>query len=183
MLTDAMTDFPGTIVFISHDPVFLSRVSTRVVEIEEGVPTDYIGDYEYYLWKQSKELEDLKKLEEAKGAAQPKEKKQKSKTNGAPPVESKPMEKAPNRRDLSKSINRLEKQVSRAEEEIEELEEQVKSRAAELAAPELYKDFARWNDLHQEHERWKHDLEVLTNKWSELSSQLESKKGQMEKVG
>ncbi len=183
MLTDAMTDFPGTIVFISHDPVFLNRVSTRVVEIEEGVPTDYIGDYEYYLWKQSKELEDLKKQEEAKAAAQPKEKKQKPQTNGTPPVESKSTEKVPNRRDLSKSISRLEKQVSRSEEEIADLEEQVKSRAAELAAPELYKDFARWNDLHQEHERWKHDLEVLTNKWSDLSSQLESKKGQMEQVG
>ncbi|MDA0737648.1 MAG: ABC-F family ATP-binding cassette domain-containing protein [Nitrospirae bacterium] len=183
MLTDAMTDFPGTIVFISHDPVFLSRVSTRVVEIEEGVPTDYIGDYEYYLWKQSKELEDLKKQEEAKAATQPKENKQKPQTNGTPPVGSKSMEKAPNRRDLSKSITRLEKQVARAEEEIAELEGQVQSRAAELAAPELYKDFPRWNDLHQEHERWKHDLEVLTNKWSDLSSQLESKKGQMEQVG
>ena len=36
MLTDALTDFPGTIVFISHDPTFLTRVATRVVEIDDG---------------------------------------------------------------------------------------------------------------------------------------------------
>ncbi|MDT7042223.1 ABC-F family ATP-binding cassette domain-containing protein [Candidatus Nitronereus thalassa] len=183
VLTDAMTDFPGTIVFISHDPVFLSRVSTRVVEIEEGVPTDYIGDYEYYLWKQSKELEELQKQEEAKSEAQPKKKNRKEKTNGAAPVESPSREKSPNRRDLTKSINRLERQVAQAEEEIAGLEEQINERATELAAPDLYKDFARWNDLHQEHERWKHNLEIMTNKWSDLSSQLEIKKQQMEQVG
>lgn len=180
VLTDAMMDFPGTIVFISHDPTFLSRVSTRVVEIEEGVPTDYIGDYEYYLWKQSKELEDLKKQEEAKAAANPKEKKRKNQTHGAPPMEPASNQKKPNRRDLTKSINRLEKQVARAEEEISELEKQIASRGVELAVPELYQDFARWNDLHQEHERWKHNLDILTNKWSDLSSQLESKQQEME---
>ena len=36
MLTDAMIDFPGTIIFISHDPTFLTRIATRVVEIEDG---------------------------------------------------------------------------------------------------------------------------------------------------
>ena len=81
VLTDAMTDFPGTIVFISHDPTFLSRISTRIVEIEEGVPTDYIGDYEYYLWKQSKELEELKKQKNAQVAAKSKRKKQKNQTD------------------------------------------------------------------------------------------------------
>jgi len=183
VLTDAMTDFPGTIVFISHDPTFLSRVSTRVVEIEEGVPTDYIGDYEYYLWKRSKELEKLQQQEEAQTARPQKEKKRKNSSNGRPPDGSPPAEKKPNRRDMTKAVNRLEKQVARAEEEIADLEEQIKTRATELAAPELYQDFARWNELHQEHERWKHDLERLTDKWSDLSAQLESKKQEMEQVG
>ncbi|MFB3146035.1 MAG: ABC-F family ATP-binding cassette domain-containing protein, partial [Nitrospirales bacterium] len=183
VLTDAMTIFPGTIVFISHDPTFLSRVATRVVDIDEGVLTDYIGDYEYYLWKRSKELEELRKQEEAQQASNLKEKKRKKHTNGASPIESPPQEKKFNRRDITKSINRLEKQVTRAEEEISDLEERIKTRAAELAAPELYQDFDRWNDLHQEHEQWKRNLNVLTDKWSDLSSQLETQKQQMEQVG
>ena len=183
VLTDAMTIFPGTIVFISHDPTFLSRVATRVVDIDEGVLTDYIGDYEYYLWKRSKELEELRKQEEAQQASKLKKKKRKKHTNGASPIESPPQEKKFNRRDITKSINRLEKQVTRAEEEIADLEERIKTRAAELAAPELYQDFARWNELHQEHEQWKRDLNVLTDKWSDLSSQLETQKQQMEQVG
>src|SRR3989475_11791939 len=49
VLTDALVAFPGTMVFISHDPVFLTRVATRVVEIESGQARDYHGDYEYFL--------------------------------------------------------------------------------------------------------------------------------------
>jgi ATP-binding cassette subfamily F protein 3 len=183
VLTDAMTVFPGTIVFISHDPTFLSRVATRVVDIDEGVLTDYIGDYEYYLWKRSKELEELRKKEDAQQASKPKGKKGKKHTNGSSTIESPPLEKKTNRRDITKSINRLEKQVTRAEEEIADLEEQIKTRAVELAVPDLYQDFARWNALHQEHEQWKRDLNVLTDKWSDLSAQLETQKQQMEQVG
>ena len=68
MLTDALTDFPGTIVFISHDPTFLTRISTRVIEIEEGKARSFSGDYEYYLWKKAQEVESIKETsDELKG--------------------------------------------------------------------------------------------------------------------
>ena len=60
MLTDALSDFPGTIIFISHDPTFLTRVCTLVIEIDEGKARSFAGDYEYYLWKKAQELESIK---------------------------------------------------------------------------------------------------------------------------
>ncbi|HEX7093181.1 MAG TPA: ABC transporter ATP-binding protein, partial [Nitrospiraceae bacterium] len=60
MLTDALSDFPGTIIFISHDPTFLTRVCTRVIEIEEGKARSFSGDYEYFLWKTAQEVESIK---------------------------------------------------------------------------------------------------------------------------
>ena len=84
-----------------------------------------------------------------------------------------------NYRDLSKSVNRLEKQVARSEQEVAALEDRIQQRSVQLADPKLYQDFARWNELHQEQDLWKHALEVLTNKWSDLSSQLESMKQQL----
>ena len=186
MLTDALIQFPGTIVFISHDPTFLMRVSTRVVEIDEGQARDYIGDYEYYCWKRAKELEDQMpaEAEHPKKKTKKKEKAPKDKptrepvTNGgqttlvASPT-------APSRRDLSKSIARLEKQVANAEKEIAQLEEQIKARDVELAAPETYQDYSRWNTLHQEREKWSRDLDRLTHKWGDLSAQLESQKSKI----
>ncbi len=180
MLTDALIQFPGTIVFISHDPTFLMRVSTRVVEIEEGKARDYIGDYEYYLWKRAKELEDQIPPE----AREPKKKsKKKDKANKEPATngtaKTSPIPAAPSRRDLTKSIARLEKQVVKLEEEIHDLEQQIKTRDTELADPETYQDYARWNELHQERESWSRNLDRLTHKWGDLQTTLESQKSQI----
>ncbi|MDE3018918.1 MAG: ABC-F family ATP-binding cassette domain-containing protein [Nitrospirota bacterium] len=174
VLTDAMTDFPGTIIFISHDPTFLSRIATRVVEIEEGKARDYYGDYEYYLWKRAQELESIKESTADLSPTQKQAKASNKALPSPPPVAEK--SKSGERRELSKSQARLEKQVARAEAEVAELEVRLKSREQELADPALYKEFARWNDLHQEQDRWKKDLERLTAKWSSLTDELEDVK-------
>ena len=183
ILTDALTNFPGTIVFISHDPTFLMRVATRVVEIDEGQARDYIGDYEYYLWKRSKELEQesppetvqLKKLDKkAKKSKEPS-----PPSNGTPPAPQPEAAQPSSRRDLSKSIARLEKQVAKAEQDIADLETRIKDRDAELANPATYQDYSRWNTLHQERDQWGHELDRLTHKWGDLSAELESQKSQI----
>ncbi|GJL52908.1 MAG: ABC transporter ATP-binding protein [Nitrospirales bacterium] len=185
VLTDALTTFPGTIVFISHDPVFLSRAATRVVEIDEGKARDYIGDYEYYLWKRAQEWESIKQSTKAINSAKPtkhhtQHKQPKGQTAKASPAPLAPP--GPSRRELSKTVARLEKQVSKAEEEITRLEERIGQRDKELADPSTYQDYSRWNTLHQERETWGRELEKLTTKWSELSTKLESSKSQFEEL-
>ena len=176
ILTDALVDFPGTMVFISHDPTFLSRVATRVVEIDEGQARDYIGDYEYYLWKRAKELEAQLQSEEASTPVKPKKK---GKPQEKAPINGAPEEPKPSRRDLTKTVTRMEKQVQKLEEEIAQLETRIKTRDTELADPDTYQDYARWNTLHLEREEWGKELEVLTHRWEALSSQLESQRAQL----
>jgi ATP-binding cassette, subfamily F, member 3 len=175
VLTDAMTEFPGTIVFISHDPTFLSRIATRVVEIEDGRARNFIGNYEYYLWKKAQEFESIKETSEELGKVS------QAKSSGptramVQQVQTTPKESGENRRDLTKTHARLEKQVTRAEAEIAELESKVKAREIELADQTLYKEFAKWNVLHQEQDAWKRDLERLTARWESQSAELEEVK-------
>jgi ATP-binding cassette, subfamily F, member 3 len=177
MLTDALTDFPGTIVFISHDPTFLTRIATRVVEIDEGKAKDYLGDYEYYLWKRAQELESIKGNQDdvqARGtkqtATKPTERQKSASAIQAPPPVS---SKGGDRRELSKTEARVQKQVERLEAEIAQLEARIKQRDLELADPLLYQDFGRWHELHLEQERWKHELERMTARWTNLSQELE----------
>jgi len=181
-LTDTLIQFPGTIVFTSHDPTFLIRVSTRVVDIDEGQARDYIGDYEYYCWKCAKELEDQippeAKLDKKKEKAQKEQPTTEHVTNGKAPTAVVPPA-GPSRRDISKSIARLEKQVAAAEQEIATLEEEIKTRDVELAAPETYQDYSRWNSLHKEREKWNRDLDRLTHKWADLTAQLEKQQSQI----
>lgn len=170
MLTDALTDFPGTIIFISHDPTFLTRIATRVVEIDEGQTRNYFGDYEYFLWKKAQEFESIKESSEdlsPKNAGQP-EGPTKAMVSQ---VQSK--SSRGDRRELNKTQARLEKQVTRAESDIAELEARIKSRDQELADPQLYQDFSRWNELHLEQDQWKKDLERMTARWESLSAELE----------
>ena len=108
ILTDALIDFPGTMVFISHDPTFLSRVATRVVEIDEGQARDYVGDYEYYLWKRAKELEAQLEKEESSPSLKAKKKR---KSQDEAPTNGTPETPKPSRRELTKTVTRLEKQV------------------------------------------------------------------------
>ena len=177
VLTDALTDFPGTIVFISHDPTFLMRVSTRVVEIEDGKARDFHGDYEYYLWKRAQELESIKESSEDLRPTAAQQKAQKSGKNAPPPAGAGAQGGTqPNRRDLTKSRDRLEKQVARAEAEIAEMETRIKDRDQELADPALYQKFSRWNELHHEQEKWKKDLDRLNAQWTDLSQELEDVK-------
>ena len=51
VLEDALIDFDGTLLFVSHDRYFINRVATKVLEISEKGSTLYLGDYDYYLEK------------------------------------------------------------------------------------------------------------------------------------
>lgn len=180
VLTDAMIDFPGTIIFISHDPTFLTRISTRVVEIEDGKARNFFGDYEYYLWKKAQEFESIKEsCEELGGKHQGKP----ARPTKAMASQSAPKSSAGDRRDLNKTQARLEKQVARAEAEIAEQETKIKERDQVLADPALYQEFAKWNGLHEEQDVWKKDLERLTARWESLSSELAEVKQKLAAIG
>ena len=180
MLTDALTDFPGTIIFISHDPTFLTRVATLIVEVDEGQAKNYLGDYEYFLWKKAQEFESIKESSAELAAAQA------GKSDGptkamASQVQQK--SQGGERRDLNKTQARLEKQVSRAESEIASMETKVKARELELADPALYQELGRWSELQREQEGWKKELERLTARWESLSDELQGVREKLTAIG
>jgi ATP-binding cassette, subfamily F, member 3 len=181
VLTDAMTDFPGTIVFISHDPTFLNRVATRIVEIDNGQARNYTGDYEYYLWKRAQELESIKGNQDDVAPTQ----KQAAHSSVASESSSKSGSRsaAADRREMSKAQARLEKQITRAEGEIAELESRLKHREQELTDPVVYADQDRWHTLHLEQTQWKSELERLTARWSAWSEELETVKQKLGVAG
>ena len=151
VLTDSLAAYPGTIIFISHDPTFLHRIANRCVEIEHGVPTDYIGDYEYYLWKRSEELEiaDSAPADSAKPAA----------------AADKPKSQAAERRELSKKLNKVERALARNEARIGELEEEIAALDTELGLETNYQDYERWAELEAQQREKKDELERVMETW------------------
>ncbi len=182
VLTDALVAFPGTMVFISHDPVFLTRVATRVVEIESGQARDYHGDYEYYLWKKVQELEPIKGAPEF----EPKPSKAPSTPKAAPTAA--PQSRAGNtsafkeRRELTKTLARIERQIAKLEGEIAAGDDRIKARDRELASQALYQDHERWTVLMKERENWVKDQSVLTSQWAELCEQVEQIRAKLKEL-
>jgi ATP-binding cassette subfamily F protein 3 len=172
VLTDALLDFPGTLVFISHDPVFLTRMATRVVEIEDGQALDYPGDYAYYLWKQERELE-----EETNDHSEA------NRRNGQPSAQTKvrkPGPQEPDRRELVKALSRAERRVAELEAAVAALEARMRTRDAELASAQLYQDHERWHALYLERQQWDSDLERLMEEWARQSETVVDTHQQLE---
>jgi ATP-binding cassette, subfamily F, member 3 len=172
VLTDALLDFPGTIVFISHDPVFLTRVATRVVEIEAGEADDYPGDYEYYLWKRAQELETATDEEATE-----------ERRNGHQPPRARGINQGlqgPDRRELVKALSREERRLEDMETAIAGLEERIRGRDADLGSAQLYQDHERWHALHLERQQWDQDLERLMEAWARQSETVAALRQQLE---
>ena len=51
VLENALDDFPGTIVFVSHDRYFINRIATKVIDISANGAVEYLGDYDYFIEK------------------------------------------------------------------------------------------------------------------------------------
>jgi ATP-binding cassette subfamily F protein 3 len=173
VLTDALVAFPGTMVFISHDPVFLTRVATHVVEIENGQARDYHGDYEYYLWKKVQELEPIKGTPEFESKPSKESSTPKAAPTAAPTSRASNTSAFKERRELTKTLARIERQIAKLEGEIAAGEQRIQARDQELASEALYQDHERWTVLMKERENWMKDQSVLTSQWAELCEKAE----------
>lgn len=80
MLEEALQQYEGTVIIVSHDRYFISKVANKIVEIREGELIEYRGDYHYYLSKLEEEKEkERQRLEAEKKAARAAKKKEKAK--------------------------------------------------------------------------------------------------------
>jgi ATP-binding cassette subfamily F protein 3 len=116
VLEDALIDFDGTLLFVSHDRYFINRVATKVLEISEEGSTLYLGDYDYYLEKKA-ELEELARMKEEEAQEKTTVVVEKAPANDYQAQKANQKEL----RKLTRRINEIENQL----EEIEAREEEI----------------------------------------------------------
>lgn len=158
VLEDALIDFDGTLLFVSHDRYFINRVATKVLEISEEGSTLYLGDYDYYLEKKA-ELEELARMKEEE--AQEK----KTVVVEKAPANDYQAQKA-NQKELRKLIRRIT-EIENQLEEIEAREEEINQ--AMLATNEA----SELIDLQKELDELTEQQETLMLEWEELSEKVE----------
>ncbi|MEG6532329.1 ABC-F type ribosomal protection protein [Caldibacillus thermoamylovorans] len=157
ILENALVDFPGTILFVSHDRYFINRIATKVFELSTNGVTEYLGDYDYYIEKKE-EMMEIQKLSEESEHNQTQE--------PASDLDAK------TRYEQEKELKKLERQKKRRVEEIETLIESLEMEIAEkeqqFLYPEIYSDHTKVAELNKEIEKAKAKIETLLEEWSEL---------------
>ena len=161
VLKEAIRDFDGTVIVVSHDREFLDGLVTKVYEFGGGAVTEHLGGI--YDFLQKKRLDSLNELQLSQPAAAPKKEAQ-------PASESKLSYEA--LKEQNKKIRRLEKQVADAEERISRLEEAISDLEARMATPEGAADLK----LYERHQQLKQEVACQEEAWEAALTELEELK-------
>ncbi|WP_410012095.1 ABC-F family ATP-binding cassette domain-containing protein [Streptococcus sp. KHUD_011] len=153
VLENALIDFDGTLLFVSHDRYFINRVATHVLELSEKGSTLYLGDYDYYVEKKA-EVE-MTQAEEDSTHNQVKE--------------SSPVNDYQAQKESQKEVRKLMRQIESLEAEIEELESQSQAISEQMLETN---DAGELMELQAELDKISHRQEEAMLEWEELSEQV-----------
>ncbi|KAB2330021.1 ABC-F family ATP-binding cassette domain-containing protein [Bacillus mesophilum] len=154
ILENALIDYPGTILFVSHDRYFINRITSKVIELSKEGAEEFLGDYDYYVDKK-KEQEELEKFDAVSATAESVSSTEKN--NYQLDKEAKKLERQRKRR-----IEEIEKQIEELELKIEEFDQL-------LCDPEVYQDHERVLKITTDNDLAKLELETLLEEWTELA--------------
>ena len=157
VLEDALENYEGTIVFVSHDRYFINKIANKVLDITGDDYSIYLGNYDYYLEKREQELI-AKKLKEEKTAE----------------VQEKVANDYALGKEEKKRIRKLERTREELLEKIESLEEKVTLVNNELTKEEVYTDAIKVQEYNEELRSLNQEIEDLNNNWLEIEEELES---------
>ena len=153
VLENALIDFDGTLLFVSHDRYFINRVVTQVLELSENGSTLYLGDYDYYVEKKT-ELE-ATQMQEVLLTNQEKE--------------TSPVNDYQAQKESQKELRKLMRQIENLETEIEELETQSQAISEQMLETN---DAEKLMELQVELDKISHRQEEAMLEWEELSEQV-----------
>jgi ATP-binding cassette subfamily F protein 3 len=153
ILLSSLKNFSGTILFVSHERYFINELAEKIIEVDEGRITVYMGNYEDY--------RAVKVKEEAVVTSQ-KTKPEKSGNKKTHQIKrEKQKQQARNLRKLKESLANLEQSIHQKERELQDLE-------TLMADPELYREGERARDLVSRHKSLRRELQDLYDEWVEL---------------
>ena len=183
VLLNALKDFGGTVVFVSHDRGFIEDLATRVIELrpplEDGTEAGWLGrarnfpgSYSYYLERLESENQGavtvLENVQEKNRQSATAKSGTEEKTGALRYEEQKRLKNE--RRKLEREEERLMTEIAQAEEEKEKLKE-------ELSLPHIYSDMQKSRSVQEKIENLEQKIQELTEAWEQVSSDLEQSQG------
>lgn len=155
VLENALIDFDGTLLFVSHDRYFINRVATQVLELSEEGSTLYLGDYDYYLEKKA----ELEALAAAQAEAVP--------VSSTEEVTSNDYHL---QKQNQKELRKITRRIEQLEAEMEELDQKIQAITETMQSTN---DAADLVQLQSDLDQLSVQQEAVMEEWAELSEQVE----------
>lgn len=159
VLENALIDYEGTLLFVSHDRYFINRIATKVIELSESGSKLYLGDYDYYLEK--KEQEKLVSIDDSLATM---------------PVESSAKENFQQSKEQQRKERTLRRAVEKIEAELHSLEARLTTIESDMIDPKNSSDTGVLMDLQKELTQLEIQQEELMSQWEDASLALEENK-------
>ena len=157
-IEEAVEDYEGNLLFVSHDRYFIDRFATRIWMLEDGRITDFKGTYQEYL--SAKEKGKRSAGGDSSGAP--------SSSGGIAPEKKEKPRRPGGTKNLEKEVNAAERAVAAAEERMFDLEQEIQEASA---------DYLRLQELYQQREALEDELAHLYAVWERLAADLEEARG------
>jgi len=164
VLQDALKEFEGTYVIVSHDRAFLDPLVNKVAEFSHGKVRTFAGDVSDYLYRKKEETEST-----SIGASDAEGEKRNTELSSK---ERRRLE-AEKRDELSRKLRPLKSELKKAEEEISRMESRRKEIEAMMADPEFYRNGEETKNVSIEYKELKSKLEDKYFRWGELTEEIE----------
>ena len=155
VLENALIDFDGTLLFVSHDRYFINRVATQVIELSEEGSTLYLGDYDYYLEKKA----ELEALAAAQAEAEP-----------ASSTEEVTSNDYHLQKQNQKELRKITRRIEQLEAEMEELDQKIQAITETMHSTNDAEDLVQ---LQSELDQLTIQQEAVMEEWADLSEQVE----------
>ncbi|MGE5840840.1 MAG: ABC-F family ATP-binding cassette domain-containing protein [Deltaproteobacteria bacterium] len=168
ILIDALQDFEGTLLFVSHNQSFVNRLATKIWDMRDGAVLEYPGTlHEYFDHLAGKETAaEVEGDEEDEAPSRPKKKSLRK-------------EKAEKRSLISIALKPIQAKLKQLEERIDEMEKRKAEIEQKLADPDFFKDKSKSIPLLNEYGEMRKKLDELMGRWEYQQEQLESAKREL----
>lgn len=162
VLENALSDYDGTLLFVSHDRYFINQLANKIVVVQDGKAKIYEGNYSYYLDEKAKQAQ----IQEAVAKTET--------TQTSNPVENKGKLSYQEQKARDSQKRKLERAVSDSEKEIEELENQEKEIQEEMANPDIAASFEKLGPLQEKLSAVQEKLDKANAAWEKAIDELDN---------
>lgn len=161
ILENAINDYEGTVLYVSHDRYFVNQTADKILELENHQFSVYLGNYDYFIQKKTERMAQEKAVQDAKrGDTESISGQSEGKTDWK------------QQKKIQSEKRKVENRLAEVEDRIAACEEDLRQIEEEFAKDDVATNSAKLNELSQKQEKLQEELDALYESWEELSETL-----------